>query len=244
MELSQGKSFEKPAPAMYLATLIDVVEMPKVQTAYGIKDRIRLHWVLAHLNGQLYLGKDGTPVEAVWMGNANMGGKAELPKRLTQILGQAPPVLQSTEQLEQLIIGRSNILVLVASPNAKNPNEPFVNVDGIGAIQPGMPAPPPIPAGYVRHKFRPKTQAGPNGQSVQTYATNPAAYAAPNAAPAGYPQTSGYIAPPGVPAAVPTPAAPTAEQIAAFLAAQAGNQAPKPAAPIDLNAPQTGKRDF
>ena len=244
MELSQGKSFEKPAPGMYLATLIDVVEMPKVQTAYGIKDRIRLHWVLAHLSGQLYLGKDGTPVEAVWMGNANMGGKAELPKRLTQILGQAPPVLQSTEQLEQLIIGRSNILVLVASPNAKNPNEPFVNVDGIGAIQPGMPAAPPIPAGYVRHKFRPKTQAGPNGQPVQTYATNPAAYAAPNAAPAGYPQTSGYIAPPGVPAAAPTPAAPTAEQIAAFLAAQAGNQAPKPAAPIDLNAAPAGKRDF
>src|SRR5208282_219144 len=178
MELSQGKSFEKPAPGMYIGTLVDVVEMPKVQTTYGLKDRLRLHWILVHLTGQPYIGKDGSLVEAVWMGNANMGAKAELPKRLTQILGQAPPVITSSEQLEQLIIGRSNVLMLVASPNAQKPNEPFINVDGIGPIGPGMPAALPIPANYIRNKNRPKTVLGPNGQQVQTYATPQAAQAA------------------------------------------------------------------
>ena len=174
MEVLQGKKFEKPAPGMYLATAVDLVEMPNVQTAYGIKNKVRIHWVLAHLNGQLYIGKDGSPVEAVGIWAANMGGKAELPKRLTQILGQAPPLVTSTEQLEQLVIGRSNILVLVQNPNPKDPNDPYINVDGIGPIQAGMVA-PPIPANYVRFKNRPKTQAGPQGTTVQTYATPQAA---------------------------------------------------------------------
>lgn len=225
MELSQGKKFEKPAPGMYLATLIDLVDMPNVQTAYGLKNRVRLHWVLAQLNGQLYVGKDGTPVEAVAMYNANMGAKAELPKRLTQILGQAPPVITSTEQLEQLVIGRSNILVLIQSDNAKNPNDPYVNVDGIGPIQPGM-IPPPIPAGYIRAKNRPKTQTGPNGLPVATYASPQAAqatqpvyqyapppaaapvYAAPGTAVPAPVAAQPYVAPNSVSLGAPAPPAP------------------------------------
>jgi hypothetical protein len=184
MEVTQGRKFEKPTPGMYLATAVDLVEMPNVQTQYGIKNKVRIHWVLAHLNGQLYIGKDGSPVEAVGIWAANMGGKAELPKRLTQILGQAPPLVTSTEQLEQLVIGRSNILVLVQNPNPKDPNDPYINVDGIGPIQAGMTA-PPIPANYVRFKNRPKTQAGPQGTTVATYATPAAAQAAqPNQTPA------------------------------------------------------------
>jgi hypothetical protein len=151
--------------------------MPNVQTAYGLKNKVRIHWVLAQLNGQLYIGKDGSQVEAVGIWTANMGGKAELPKRLTQILGQAPPLITSTEQLEQLVIGRSNILVLVQNPNPKDPNDPYINVDGIGPLQAGMTA-PPIPVNYVRHKNRPKTQAGPQGTTVATYATPAAAQAA------------------------------------------------------------------
>ena len=209
MQIAQGAKFERPAPGMYLATLVDVVDLPQVQTQYGTKDRLRFHWVLAHLNGQLYLGKDGKAIEATLQLNANMGAKAELPKRLTQILGQAPPVITSTEQLEGLVLGRSNILVVIHAPNPKDPSDPFANVDGIAPIPPGMPAAPPIPQGYVRFKNRPKTVAGPTGQPVQTYATPQAAAAAVQAA---------------APAVAPTPApaapAPTAEQIAAFLAAQ------------------------
>lgn len=212
MQIAQGAKFERPAPGMYLATLVDVVDLPQVQTQYGLKDKLRFHWVLAHLNGQLYLTKEGRPVEATLQLNANMGGKAELPKRLTQILGQAPPVITSTEQLESLTIGRSNILVIVHAPNPKDPTDPYANVDGIGPIQPGLPAAPPIPQGYVRFKNRAKTVAGPNGQPVQTYATPQAAAAAQQAPVATAPA-------PAAPAAF----NPTPEQIAAFLAAQKGN---------------------
>ena len=212
MQIAQGAKFERPVPGMYLATLVDVVDLPQVQTQYGTKDRLRFHWVLAHLNGQLYIGKDGKNVEATLQLNANMGAKAELPKRLTQILGQAPPVITSTEQLESLTIGRSNILVVVHSPNPKDANDPYANVDGIGPIPAGMPAAPPIPQGYVRFKNRAKTQAGPNGQPVQTYATPQAAAAA--AAPAPAPVAAPVAA---VVGPVPTP---TPEQIAAFLASK------------------------
>jgi hypothetical protein len=219
MQIAQGAKFERPAPGMYLATLVDVVDLPQVQTQYGTKDRLRFHWVLAQLNGQLYLGKDGKAIEATLQLNANMGAKAELPKRLTQILGQAPPVITSTEQLEGLVLGRSNIIVVVHAPNPKDVNDPFANVDGIGPIPPGMPAPPPVPQGYVRFKNRPKIVAGPNGQPVQTYSTPQAAAAAVSPA-----------------AAVPQP---TPEQIAAFLAAQktAGNT-------VSLGAPADPTRPF
>ena len=210
MELNQGKSFEKAAPGMYLATAVDLVEMPNVQTAYGVKNKVRIHWVLAQLSGQLVIGKDGTPIEAVGIWTASMGAKAELPKRLTQILGQAPPVLTSTEQLEQLIIGRSNILVLVATPNPAKPNEPYINVDGIGPVAPGM-VPPPIPANYVRFKNRPKTQAGPQGTPVQTFAVPPAAQPV---------------------AAAPTDAAALAKQLADLQAQLAASQGKT----VDLNA--------
>ncbi len=218
MDIAQGAKFERPVPGMYLATLVDIVDLPKQQTQYGVKDRLRFHWVLAYLNGQLYLDKNGKPVEATANWNANMGVKAELPKRLTQILGQAPPVVTKTEELEALVLGRSNVLVLVASPNPKDPNDPYINVDGIGPLSPGMPSPPPIPQGYVRFKNRPKTVAGPNGQSVQTYASPAAAQAA--AAPVGPPPNS---------------AQPTAEQIAAYLAAQQ-QQAPAAAPAPYANA--------
>lgn len=211
MQIAQGAKFERPAPGMYLATLVDVVDLPQVQTQYGTKDRLRFHWVLAHLNGQLYVGKDGKAVEATLQLNANMGAKAELPKRLAQILAQAPPVITSTEQLEGLVLGRSNIIVVVHSPNPKDANDPYANVDGIGPIPPGMPAAPPVPQGYVRFKNRAKTVAGPNGQPVQTYAS-PAAAAAASAPVAAAPVAAApaVAVPPGV----------SPEAFAAFLASQ------------------------
>jgi hypothetical protein len=178
MELSHGKEFEKAAPGMYLATIVDVVDTPNVNTAYGPKNRIRIHWVLAPIGGtgQFVLDKEGKPIESIKSVNASMSPRAELPKLLLQILGQAPPAgLSDTEQIAQLIIGRSSVMILVLSPNAQNPDRPWVNVEGLGIIQPGMGAPPPIPTGYIRNKNRPKATAGPNGQPVQTFASPQAA---------------------------------------------------------------------
>ncbi len=234
MELSQGRTFTKAAPGMYLGTIVDVVDMPNVQTAYGLKNRVRIHWVLAGLNGAPYIDKEGKVVEAVGMWNANMGPKAELPKKLAQILGGAPPVLTSSEQLEQLLIGRSNVLILVQTDNPKNPQDPYINVDSIAPLQPGMPAPPPIPPNYVRFKNRPKTQVGPNGQPVQTFASPQAAYAAtqPPVAPGyGYPPVAAaqYVPPPSAPVQVaPAPYTPPAAPPAAYV--------PPPQAAVNLNA--------
>lgn len=237
MQIAQGAKFERPIPGMYLATLVDVVDLPQVQTQYGTKDKLRFHWVLAYLNGQLYLGKDGKPVEATLQLNANMGSKAELPKRLMQILGQAPPVITSTEQLEQLVLGRSSVLVISTAPNPKDPNDPYANVEGIGPISPGMPAPPPVPQGYVRHKNRAKTVVGPNGQPVQTYATPAAAATAPAAAPAAYP--SGQPVPSSVPPA--PPGFVFDPKTGGYVPAPTSAPQPAAGAPVNLSAGQPAK---
>jgi len=195
MEMSQGKTFERPAAGIYIGTLVDVVDMPNITTQYGIKNKVRLHWILVNpYNGQPVVGKDGQLIEAVGVYNASMAPKAELVKKMTAILGQAPPVITSTEQLDGLLIGRVNVLTLVQNPNDKNPSDPYINVEGITPVQQGMPAPLAIPATYVRAKNRPKTQAGPQGP-VQTYATPQAAQQA-----AQY-QTAPGFAPPTVPGA-------------------------------------------
>jgi hypothetical protein len=97
-------------------------------------------------------------------------------------LNGPPPLIVSTEQLAELLIGRSNQLFVTLTPNAQKPGEFFANVAGVTPLAAGQ-VPPPIPAGFVRTKDRPKTQAGPSGQPVQTYATQAAAAAAPAAQP-------------------------------------------------------------
>lgn len=218
MEISQGKKFEKPDAGMFLGTIIDVVDMPNVQTAYGLKNRVRIQWALSTLQGQPLIQKDGLPLTVVGMWNANLSQKAELTKKLQQILGTfAVPLITSTEQLAQLVLGRSNLLVLVKVQNPKDPNDPYTNVDGIGPIPQGMGPAPGVPVGFVREINRPKTMAGPNGQPVATYAQPPAA--TPQYAPQPY-------VPPAVPGYVP-PAAPPA----------AYAPAPQAVPTVDLNKP-------
>jgi len=176
MELSQGKKFEKPDAGMFLGTIIDVVEMPNIQTQYGLKNKVRIHWVLGRLDGTPVLDSENKPMTVVGIYNASISEKAELTKRIKQILGGQFPLVTNTEQLAQIIIGRSNILSLVKSENPKNPADPYTNVESIVPLAPGMLA-PAIPAGFVRAKDRPKEQAGPQGQPVQTYAQPPAGQA-------------------------------------------------------------------
>ena len=224
MELTQGKKFEKPDAGMFLGTLIDLVEMPNVQTQYGVKNKVRLHWVLAQLNGSLVLDKEGKPMEVVGIYNASVSEKSELTKRVKQILNGPFPLItgaDGTEQLAQLLIGRSNVLLLAKVDNPKDPNDPYTNVEGIAPVMPGS-TPPAIPTGYIRHKNRPKTQAGPQGQPVQTFAQPPAQAAAPAVAPVG---------------------APTPQQIAAYLASQAANQ-PNPTATFAASAAPAANKPF
>lgn len=208
MELAKGKKFERADAGMFLGTVIDLVEMEKVPTRFGEKNRVRIHWVLSRLDGTPVLDSQGAPMTVVGTYNATTGKGAELVKRVSQILNGPFPLItgkDGTEQLAQILIGRSNVLLLVKSENPQDPEDPYTNIDGIAPLPEGA-RPPAIPANYVRFKNRPKTQAGPYGVPVQTYAQPPAA------APA--------------PAAASTTIQPTPEQIAAYLASQAAQNAP------------------
>jgi hypothetical protein len=77
-------------------------------------------------------------------------------------------LLSNSEQLSQLLIGRSSQLFLTQEPDNRNPGEFFTNVAGIAPLPPGV-VPPQAPAGFVRSKDKAKTQTGPQGQPVQTY---------------------------------------------------------------------------
>lgn len=176
MNIGQGKVFEKAAGGSYLGTIIDVVDMPNQSSVInGVAttvDRVRIQWVLSHINGAPYLDKEGQPMTVVAMPTAKLAPKAKLTKLLTQILNAAPPLLTSTEQLAQLILGRSNQLFLTQEPSNKVAGEFYTNVAGIAPLPPGV-AGPAVPAGFVRQQNRPKTQAGPQGQPVQTFASRP-----------------------------------------------------------------------
>jgi hypothetical protein len=172
MEIGQGKVFERPAGGSYLGTIIDVVDMPNQPTKFGPKNKIRIQWVLSLINGAAYLDKEGAPMTIAGFYNATLTQNSNLSKVLRQILNAAPPLITNTEELSQLLLNRSNQLFLTQEPDQQRPGEFVTFVAGIAPLPPGV-VPPKTPAGFVRHKDKPKTVAGPQGQPVQTYAQPP-----------------------------------------------------------------------
>jgi hypothetical protein len=172
MNIGQNKVFERPRGGGFLGTIIDVVDMPQQPTKFGPKDKIRVLWVLAELNGAPYLDKEGQPFTIAGFYNATLSDNSNLTKALRQILNAQPPLITTTEQLTQLLLGRSNQLFLTQEPDQQKANEFVTFVAGIAPLPPGV-VPPQAPAGFVRHKDKPKTQAGPQGRPVQTYAQPP-----------------------------------------------------------------------
>ena len=218
MEVSQGKVFYKPVGGMYFGTLIDIVEKPNQVTQWGPKNKALFVWNIARADGQPYLDPEGKPYQATAWVTATMNDKSTQPlfrnmyKIVAGILNTTPPLITSTEQLEGLLLGKSNGLMITQEINPQKPTEPFVNIVGIMPLAPGQNG-PGIPAGFIRAKNRPTNTTGPNGQPVQVYNSLAAAQAA---APVNL-----NAAAPAAPAAQP---APTAEQIAAFLANQQKQQ--------------------
>jgi hypothetical protein len=200
MELSNQKPFEVPDGGMFTATIIDVVDLPSVQTAFGVKNKVRIVWVLGTNNGVPVADSEGKPFRVIQSYNASMNEKSTLYGIIKQILNAAPPVITTSEQLSQLLIGRSNNLFLVKEADAKNPTKFYANIKGATPLTPGQIA-PVAPAGFVRHKDKPQTQAGPNGQPVQTFAQPPAQAA--QAAPAT--NTGTAAPPPNPPTSAPAP---------------------------------------
>jgi hypothetical protein len=172
MNIGQGKVFERPVGGAFVGTIIDVIDMPQQPTRFGPKDKVRVLWVLAQINGAPYLDKEGQPFTIAGFYNATMTDNSNLTKALRQILQGQPPLITNTDDLSRLLMGRSNQLFLTQEPDQKNPQLMVTFVAGISPLPPGV-VPPQAPAGFVRFKDKPKTQAGPNGRPVQTYAQQP-----------------------------------------------------------------------
>jgi len=177
MEIGHGKKFERPQPGNYTGTVIDIIPMPNVSSTFNgittLVNKVRIVWVLGPAyTGQVVLTKEGKPFDQIGTYPAKLVNtgtkKSKLYELLEQMLQQAPPLVRNDEELEQLVLGRSNQLFLVAAANPTDPNDPYINVAGVTPLAPGQTA-PTTPADYVRFKNRVKTQAGLQGQVVQTY---------------------------------------------------------------------------
>lgn len=179
MELNNQKPFEKPDAGQFAGTIIDVVDLPNYPSQYGPKNKIRIVWVLGPAApGQKTLDSEGKPYQVIGMYNASISEKASLFKAISMILNAAPPLMTTTEQVAQLLIGRSNLLFLTKTPNPKIQGDFYVNIAAIMPLPAGFPI-PQAPQGFIRTKDRVKTVAGPNGQPVQTFAQPPQQFQTP-----------------------------------------------------------------
>jgi len=194
MEIRTQKPFEKPDGGSYIGTVIDVVAKEVADTDYvtrlqkvdstgkGLtKVQVTFTWTLGYANGQPAVDSEGRPFQVFETYDAyqNPAKPSKLDKALTQILNTTPPLLSQTEQLEPLVLGRSNELFITKQPKVNNPSEMTVKVLGHSPLKPGQIA-PQAPQGFVRLKDRAKAQAGPQGRPVQTYQAPPASNTAPN----------------------------------------------------------------
>jgi hypothetical protein len=166
MLIPQAKQFEKPEAGPHIGVIVDVVDLGIITSTFNGQAKsypaIRFIWSLATV------GKDGKPLQ-VWSQKLNASSwheKGNLYKTVKMILGNPPlPTLDPETligQVRQLFISREK------SPDGL---KDYANIMGI------VPAPAgfvlPVPADYVRVKFRTQTTAGPQGQPVQTYAQPP-----------------------------------------------------------------------
>jgi hypothetical protein len=185
------KLYEKPASGSYHGVLADVIDLGMVTSTYKGETKtlpmVRFIWIL-NANGT-----DGKPLSVQQKFNASLHEKANLYKALKQILNTPPPIPFDLE----LLIGQTRQLFIVREEGPpQRPGEPnriYANVQGILPAQQG--AVVQIPADFIRAKFRPKTQAGPQGQPVQTYA-QPPQQPQWNPQPAQPPAAGGFYQPP------------------------------------------------
>jgi hypothetical protein len=106
-----------------------------------------------------------------------MHEKSDLYKMVGMVLNAAPPLITKTEELADLLLGRSNVLFITKTAREGKPGEFYANVTGVAPLQPGQVA-PKAPEGFTRAKDKPAL-----GQPVQRAAqAAPATAAVPQAA--------------------------------------------------------------
>ena len=168
-----SKNFEKPESGMFLGTIIDVVDLGKVATQFGLKAKVRIVWVLDKNDSE------GNPFRVIYQATASVNERAKLFEMVKSILGVAPSVPFDAE----VLIGRSNQLYIVRETNAVTKKD-FASVKVVLPLPAGA-TPPRAPQGFVRSKDRAaqgvtqvQTQVAPSPQPTQV-ATGPIPAAAP-----------------------------------------------------------------
>jgi hypothetical protein len=160
MDLNQNSTFEQPDSGIFIGVIADVVDLYGVKTNFGEKNKVRIVFVLDKNNSQ------GKPYHQYFSKNASMHEKSDLYKAVRAILGTNPPVVQNTEQLAQLLIGKAVQLFIMKEPNAQG--KEFSNIKGINALPPGA-AIPKIPTDFVRAKDKSVPQAQPAVQPAASF---------------------------------------------------------------------------
>ena len=244
MEMTKGKVFQKPDAGLFYGTVVDVVDMQNYPTQYGLQNKVRILWILNKQDNTPALDVEGKFLTIAEFHNAKTAENSNLTKALRQILNGPVPLLNSTEELATLLIGRSCSLFLVKSPNPKNPENPYTNIQGHAPLSPGQ-VPPRIPADFVREINRPKMISG-----QATYATPQAAYAAQQSQPVQQPPAPYYPPQPQAPPQPQYPQAPPPTQPPAPYYPPAPQYPPQPVNPaqnnnVNLNPPgQPAQRPF
>jgi hypothetical protein len=164
------RTFEKPQSGQYHAVLADIVDLGKVTTVYNnqtkVQPMVRFVWILNVLGNDPVNFPDtyGKPLQVAQRFNVtSLHEKSNVYKTLKQILGQPPSPTLDIETL----IGQTRIL-WISREKSPDGSKDFANIMGILPAQPGVVV--PIPADFIRAKFRVQQTAGPQGQPVQTYA--------------------------------------------------------------------------
>jgi len=192
MELGQNSTYEQPDSGIFIGVIADVVDLYGVKTKFGEKNRVRIVWILDKNNSQ------GKPYHAVLTKNGTMHEKADLFKAVRAILGTNPPIVQNTEALAQLLIGKASQLFIMREKNEQG--KEFSNIKGINALPPGAVV-PKIPTDFVRAKDKKPFVPGDNlaaAARLQATAGTPAPQAQP-VQPAA--SVAGSYTPPAPPAA-------------------------------------------
>lgn len=170
MQIPAAKQYEKPAAGPHYGVLIDVVDLGIISTTFNGQPKsypgIRFIWQLATV------GQDGKPLQ-VWSPKLNASSwheKGNLYKTVKMIIGVPPTPALDPESL----IGQVRQLFISRDKSADGTKD-FANIVGI-APAPGIAL--PVPADYVRVKFRqpantantqqvpPSTQPGAQYQPV------------------------------------------------------------------------------
>lgn len=174
------KIYEKPDSGSFVGVIADIVDLGPVGTKFGIKNKVRVVWVLGKADGSGYANdSEGNPFRVMSSVNATMNEKSDLFKLVRSVLGAAPPVPYDVE----LLIGKSNMLFVVREADATDPKKEYANVKGIVALPANVPA-LAIPATFVRNKDKKDTRGAAPVSNISANLTGTAAVGQAPAAPA------------------------------------------------------------